>query len=179
MNTRFEGASFPLAALVLGVAAYLTLGLVAMEIPSTATFPGPRFFPLIITVAAYAVAIGICVQSTRKHMYTKRTADPPGARTTAPDDSSTNETTDADEEPPMHWRMVLTVTASFLAFIVLLPLLGWLISASLLFFGVAAGLGAKNHLNSALIALTMSAVVQLCFAGGLGLQLPTGIFGGL
>lgn len=179
MNTRFEGASFPLATLVLGVAAYLTLGLIIMEIPSTATFPGPRFFPLIITVAAYAVAAGICVQSIRKHVQTRRTADSTKAGIDASDDADMSETTDADAEPPMHWRMVLTVTASFLAFIVLLPALGWLISAALLFFGVAAGLGAKNHLNSALIALTMSAVVQLCFAGGLGLQLPTGIFGGL
>lgn len=180
---RFAGASFPLMALVLGVAVYLTVGLVTMEVPDSVTSPGPRFFPLIITVIAYVVTLVLLIQSSRQWIYERRHAS--AARTKGDGEDAA---TDRDHVEPhdesaasdegMNWRMIAIVVASFVAFILLLNILGWLLSAALLIFGVATGLGAKSLFTSAFVALTMSAIVQLAFVGGLGLPLPAGFLGG-
>lgn len=180
---RFTGASFPLMALVLGVAVYLTVGLVTMKVPDSVTFPGPRFFPVIITVIAYLVALVLLIQSGRQWMYERRhitVAASTGAgekAVTSRAESDPSEET-ASGEAGMNWRMIAIVVASFIAFILLLNILGWLLSAALLVFGVATGLGAKSPFTSAFVALTMSAIVQLAFVGGLGLPLPAGFLGG-
>lgn len=189
---RLSGASFPLMALVLGVSVYLTIGLIAMDVPDSVTAPGPRFFPTIITVIAYAVAAVIAVQSIRQLMIDRRPhsrAEVIGASTqhdsnggfagaAASEEQSASESIDDSSDEGMNWRMIAIVVGSFFAFILLLNILGWLLSAAILVFGVATGLGAKSMFTSAFIALTMSAIVQLAFVGGLGLPLPAGFLGG-
>lgn len=180
---RFAGASFPLTALLLGVAVYLTVGLVTMEVPDSVTSPGPRFFPMIITVIAYAVTLVLLIQSSRQWMHERRhvsaagtKGDGEGAATARGEAEPRDENSAGDER--MNWRMIAIVVASFVAFVLLLNILGWLLSAALLVFGVATGLGAKSLFTSAFVALTMSAIVQLALVGGLGLPLPAGFLGG-
>lgn len=191
-SQRLSGASFPLMALVLGVAVYLTIGLTAMDVPDSVTAPGPRFFPTIITILAYVISAVIAVQSIRQLIVDRRYAaavetdaaptqqDSTGNIDAAVESESAS-ASDRDAEPPevrMNWRMITIVVGSFIAFILLLDVIGWLLSAAILFFGVATGLGAKSMFTSAFIALTMSAIVQLAFVGGLGLPLPAGFLGG-
>lgn len=189
---RLSGASFPLMTLVLGVAVYLTVGLIAMDVPDSVTAPGPRFFPTIITVIAYAISAVIAVQSIRQLMIDRREPSTVGTQTSSSQHDSNNEAVSSlalDEEAAveaadnptdggMNWRMIAIVVGSFLAFILLLNVLGWLLSAAILVFGVATGLGAKSLFTSAFVALTVSAIVQLAFVGGLGLPLPAGFLGG-
>ena len=191
-SQRLSGASFPLMALVLGVAVYLTIGLIAMDVPDSVTAPGPRFFPTIITILAYVISTVIAVQSTRqliidrRHSATIETDAAPTQQDSTGNIDKTAESenasaSDGDVEQPesgMNWRMIAIVVGSFIAFILLLDVLGWLLSAAILVFGVATGLGAKSMFTSAFIALTMSAIVQLAFVGGLGLPLPAGFLGG-
>ncbi|GAA1864861.1 tripartite tricarboxylate transporter TctB family protein [Brevibacterium marinum] len=174
-QNRLSGASFPLLTLLLGVAVYLTVGLVAMEVPDSAAVPGPRFFPTIITVIAYAISAVVAVQSVRQLIADRRSM----AHTEAAgsEEAVGSESVSEPSEAGVNWRMVVIVIASFLAFILLLDILGWLLSAAILVFGVATGLGAKSMFSSAFIALTMSAIVQLAFVGGLGLPLPAGFLG--
>jgi putative tricarboxylic transport membrane protein len=54
-----------------------------------------------------------------------------------------------------------------------------LISAAGLYWGVCTALGAKNPLRVLAVSFIFSALVQIAFAMGLGLALPTGIIGGL
>lgn len=187
IEKRLAGASFPLLALVLGVAIYLTIGLVTMKVPESVASPGPRFFPTIITIVAYAVVVVLFIQSTRQLVADRRSE----ARRSAGSGSAVNSEASAAatetaencsrniDAERVNWKMIFIVVASFLAFILLLNVVGWLLSAALLVFGVATGLGAKSMFTSAFVALTMSAIVQLAFVGGLGLPLPTGFLGGL
>lgn len=197
-ENRITGASFPLMLLVLGVAVYLTVGLITMDVPDSVTAPGPKFFPTIITVVAYVVTAVVAVQSIRQLMIDRRqplgaeadsgstqrnsTEGSAGALAAECESAPTDSVDPADTADPadqgMNWRMIAIVVGSFLAFILLLDVLGWLLSAALLVFGVATGLGAKSMFTSAFVALTMSAIVQLAFVGGLGLPLPAGFLGG-
>lgn len=180
---RLTGASFPLTILVLGVAAYLTVGLVAMDVPDTASFPGPRFFPTIITVLAYLVTALLAVQSTRQFISDRRRRSAAEAAAPTGDDEPAGSAvagetaTGPAEDTTMNWRMIAIVVGSFIAFILLLDVIGWLLSAAILVFGVATGLGARSMFTSAFVALSMSAIVQLAFVGGLGLPLPSGFLG--
>ncbi|NUL44544.1 hypothetical protein F7P69_04955 [Cellulosimicrobium funkei] len=64
-----------------------------------------------------------------------------------------------------------------MAFLIVLPVLGWLLSAAGLFFVIARALGSKTLVRDALIALTFAATAQIAFSVGLGLNLPNGVIG--
>ncbi len=163
-------ASIPLAVVVLGVAGYLTHGLLTMEVSASAAPPGPRLFPTIVTIIAYLVGLALLVEGLRS----RRRRDA-GDAVSAPTDS----TPAGDGDEHIRWRGVAVVAASLVAFMVVLTTLGWLLSAALLFAGVAWGLGSDRHLVNLGAGLALSSVIQLAFSGGLGLPLPAGILAGL
>ena len=76
------------------------------------------------------------------------------------------------------WRSLLWVVGSFLAFALLLEVLGWIIAATLLFVGVVRGFASSRWLFNALVGLTLSSVIYIAFDMLLGLPLPSGILGG-
>ena len=66
----------------------------------------------------------------------------------------------------------------FFAFSLLLPWLGWILAAALLFWCVARGFGSRRPGFDVILALFMSSAAYLAFDVGLGLNLPSGILGG-
>jgi putative tricarboxylic transport membrane protein len=62
----------------------------------------------------------------------------------------------------------------FLGFAAFVRPLGWISAATLLFFGVAASLGARPWLRVAAIAVVMAFATYLVFVRGLGVPLPNG-----
>ena len=76
-------------------------------------------------------------------------------------------------------KTVLITIAGFAGFIVILPFIGWLISAAALFWVIAWAFGSKRPLMDIAIAVIISSVVQLAFGAGLGLSLPAGFLGGI
>ncbi len=69
---------------------------------------------------------------------------------------------------------MLIVLAGLVVHIALLEILGWLLAGALLFWIVAYAFGARAHLRDAIVALSISAAVQVGFSFGLGLNLPGG-----
>ncbi|MEE2046829.1 tripartite tricarboxylate transporter TctB family protein, partial [Nocardiopsis tropica] len=61
----------------------------------------------------------------------------------------------------------------------LIDIVGWLLMATLMFTAVATGLGNRNLLRSLTVGFVMAATVQIVFSGMLGLNLPSGVLGGL
>ena len=184
-------APLPLAVLVLAVTAYLVHGVVTMDVPATATTPGPRFFPVVVAVVSGLVGVALLVQ----HLVVRRrgahgsaagAAPVAPADTAAPSDTADAATTGAppatqpagEDDDRINWSAVLAVGGAFLLFTLILEPVGWLVSAAVLFYGVLIGLGSRRWLVDAGVALVFSAVVQLAFSGGLGLPLPAGILGG-
>lgn len=158
---------------VAAFATYLLVGIITMRVPSSADFPGPQFFPAIITVGLYGFAIALAVSGIRE---VRSLPDPHTAELLAAEAGE-----DAADEPRavrIDVRSLLWILGSFLAFAFLLNVLGWVIAAGLLFWGVARGFGSTKPIASLVVGLTMSSLAYIGFDMALGLPLPSGILGG-
>lgn len=178
---------------VLVLAIGLTVGIVTMQVPEGTSFPGPQFFPIIVTVFLYgvaiALAISVMVSPRRAHvaddpteLSTDMLEDLGGIdetteiRVVAPEDLVAAQTD--VPEARLDWKTIGITVGAIAAFIVALPLLGWLISAAGLFWALAWAFGSKRPLFDIGIAVIVSSIVQLAFGLGLGLSLPAGILEG-
>lgn len=77
------------------------------------------------------------------------------------------------------WKTLGAVLVSVLAFIIALPYLGWVIAAAALFWLVAHFLGSERPVFDIWVSLIVASVIQLIFSALMGLNLPTGFFGGI
>ena len=71
------------------------------------------------------------------------------------------------------------VLASLLAFLLLVERAGFVIAASITFFGITVAFGNKNHGRAAIFGTLFITVVYLSFTKFLNVPLPAGIFKGL
>ncbi len=134
------------------------LGLVAVwggltiEAPPNATRPGPGAFPGVVGALLLVAAVCMAVVNLRNRHT-------------------------GDGTSSLAWfegRPVLLVLAGLVVHVALLELLGWLLAGALLFWIVAYAFGARAYLRDAIVALSMSAAIQVGFSLGLGLSLPGG-----
>ena len=158
---RFGGRSLAkqliMPLVLLAFAAYLTVGIVTMTVPAGTSFPGPGFFPGLIAAGMALFAVLLIVRAFRA----------PHEEADSGDESSVG----------VDWASMAWIIIGFGAFIVLLPWLGWIIGAGLLFWTIARGFGERRHLRSLIIGLTASSLVYIAFDMGLGMSLPSGILG--
>jgi putative tricarboxylic transport membrane protein len=153
----------------LGVCAFLVLLGVVVLIDastlgrnSTGTDPlGPRAVPLVLGSALIVLAVALLVAVLR--------GDRPALEG--------GEDIDLDQRVDL--KTVLLLVAVFVANILLIDLLGWVISGALLFYGSALALGSRHYLRALLIAVALSLATFYGFAIGLGVGLPAGILQGI
>lgn len=165
-----KGLTMP--ALLVAFATYLLVGIVTMRVPEGTTFPGPQFFPAIIAAGLYAFAALLVVGTVRE----LRAA--PGTATARAEGTDETDAPPAERAVRIDVRSMAWVVVSFAVFALALNVLGWLIAASLLFWCVARGFGARKPLQTLAVGLTVSATAYIGFDMMLGLPLPSGILGG-
>lgn len=141
-------------------ATYLLVGMLVMEVPDSVDFPGPRFFPAIITGVIYVLVV-VQIITVVRHWSSGTVGD-----------------TDDAAAAAFSWRSLIWVIGGFLAFSLLLEFLGWILGAALLFWCVARGFGSKQPLFSLIVGLTVSSIAYIAFDMALGLSLPSGLLGG-
>ncbi|GAA2817038.1 tripartite tricarboxylate transporter TctB family protein [Nonomuraea rubra] len=144
-----------LVVLVLGV--LVVVGTLDVSAAASQLGIGPRFFPVLVGGAMVLIGLFYVADVLRGGH-----GDP-------------EESEDVDAEAPTDWRSLGLVSGIFLAFAALLDLLGWIVGASLLFFGLSVALGAGNKLQAAVIAVVMGVATYLLFVNGLGVRLPGGV----
>ncbi|MBR8741876.1 tripartite tricarboxylate transporter TctB family protein [Nocardiopsis sp. MG754419] len=140
----------PALAAILGLVA--VWGAFTIEAPPNATRPGPGAFPGAVGALLLVAAVGMSVVNLRNA----------GSGTAS---------------APLAWfegRPVVLVLAGLVVHTALLEFVGWLFAGALLFWIVAYAFGARAYLRDAIVALSMSAAVQVGFSLGLGLNLPGG-----
>jgi putative tricarboxylic transport membrane protein len=86
---------------------------------------------------------------------------------------------DIDLGQPGDVRAPVLLVASFLANMVLIDRVGWVISGTVLFWGSVYALGSRNYLRDLGISLILSIVTFYGFYSGLGIALPAGILQGI
>ena len=73
-----------------------------------------------------------------------------------------------------NWKGLGIVIGALVAFILLQEIIGFMISATLLFFSVAWTLGERKWLRLLLISIAVSVAIYYGFTAGLQLKLPLG-----
>ena len=122
---------------------------------------GPTFFPLVLGIAAVVLAVILAV------------AIPRGSRGEA------DAGEDIDPDMPSDWRTVSLLVALFVAMILLVNPLGWVVMGTLFFAGAATILGSQHYIRNFVIGLVLALVSFYAFYSGLGIPLPAGILDGI
>lgn len=152
-----SGLLFPLV--LAAASTWIVVNNAAMTLPEGTDFPGPRFFPGLLAVAGYVIAALLTVHYLRHPEHPEETSD--RAHATYSD-----------------WVALAWCGGGFLAFALLLDLLGWILAATLLFSCTARGMGSRRVLFDVTLGLVLASAIYLAFVPGLGLNLPSGLLGG-
>ncbi|MER6002086.1 tripartite tricarboxylate transporter TctB family protein [Nonomuraea angiospora] len=150
-----------LAVVVLGLGVLVVIGTLDVSAAASQLGIGPRFFPMLVGGAMVLIGLFYVADVIRGGH-----GDP-------------EESEDVDVEAPTDWRSVGLVSGIFLAFTALLNVLGWIIGASLLFFGLSLTLGAEHKVRTAVISVVVGLATYLLFVKGLGVSLPGGLLAGV
>ncbi|MFI6989889.1 tripartite tricarboxylate transporter TctB family protein [Nonomuraea wenchangensis] len=150
-----------LALVVLGLGVFVIAGTLDVSAAASRLGPGPRFFPVLVGGAMVVIGLFYVFDVLRGGH-----GDP-------------EESEDVDAAAPADLRGVLLVSGIFLAFAALLDLLGWIIGASLLFFGLSVALGAEHKARTAVVSVVIGVVTYVLFVKGLGVRLPDGPLAGV
>lgn len=114
---------------------------------------GPKVFPWLISGALIVIGVLLLVEGLT-------TAEPP-------------------ERIEVDWRAIVIIALGLAAQLLLMKPAGFIIASTVLFVAVARAFGGKRWWLEIVVGLALSAVTQIGFTWGLGLQLPSGILGGL
>lgn len=158
----------PVVLVLLGI--FLVVGITTMDVVGDGGVFGPTAMPWAVAVLCFVVAGALAVDVLRPR---PEYDGPAAVEDTGPDEvphDAPAESVDA--------RAVATAVGGVAGFILVLPWLGWILSATLLFVAVAHALGNRKPLTSLLIGLALASVVQIVFSGLLGISLPAGFVGG-
>jgi putative tricarboxylic transport membrane protein len=150
-------------ALLLGVVGLVVLvDALRMDAPTTESDRvGPQAFPLAVAVLLLVCAVALALDVLR------------GGRGVA------EEGEDVDLTAPTEWRVVLPLLGVFVANVLLIDVLGWVVSGAMLFFGCAWSLGSRHYVRDVLISVAISLVTFYGFYLGLGIHLPAGVLEGV
>ena len=156
LSTQRASALFGALLLVAGVIVIID----ASRLRDTAAAIGPNVVPTVVGLLLGAVGAGLLVQS---RSALRRSSTSPS--TAAPPQESTG-------------RLgVVILVVTLLAFAVLLPVLGYVVSSTALFVVAALLLGAPRRWTVLAYGWALSALVFLVFDRLIGLSLPTGPWG--
>ncbi|MEV0346563.1 tripartite tricarboxylate transporter TctB family protein [Nonomuraea sp. NPDC050680] len=150
-----------LAVIVLALGVFVVLGTLDVSAAASQLGIGPRFFPMLVGCSMIVIGLFYVADVLRGG-----SGDP-------------EESEDVDVDAPADWRSVGLVSGIFLAFTAVLNVLGWIIAASLLFFGLSVVLGAEHKLRAAGVGVVLGIATYLLFVKGLGVSLPGGLLRGV
>lgn len=135
------------AVLVLGV--FVTIETIEMPVSAAGGGGGPKLFPFIIAAGLVVVGIWLLYEAYAKHPSEEQRVE-------------------------LDWAPVATIALGFVAMILLLETLGWIITGTILFLAGARAFGSRRYAVNALIGLGLTGLTYLVFDYGLSLDLPLG-----
>lgn len=147
------------AVLMLALGVFAFTGVFTIRVPVGGQV-GPTVFPLFVSIlligASAAAVIGV-LRGRRAEI---------------------EESEDIDESLPTDWLTLVKVAGAVVAHLLLIEVIGWAPAAAILFGIVTWALGARRWWLGFVIGLALALVVQIVFAGILGLSLPWGLLFG-
>lgn len=161
-DKRVDKAQYLVCAVLVAVGAFLIYDAVTLEAGFAKVDPvGPKLFPMVIGVVLVLLAIVLAIAIPRGSVGEADAGE------------------DVDPNTPGDWRTVGLLVALFVAVIVLVDPLGWVITATMLFAGAATILGNRHYVRNLVIGLALSLISFYAFYSGLGIPLPAGVLDGI
>jgi putative tricarboxylic transport membrane protein len=157
-----DRAQYLVCAVLVAVGAFLIYDAVTLEAGFAKVDPvGPKLFPIVIGVVLIVLAVILAIVIPRGSMGEADAGE------------------DVDPNMPGDWRTVGLLVAAFVALILLVDPLGWVVTSTLFFAGAATILGSRHYIRNIAIGLVLALVSFYGFYSGLGIPLPAGILDGI
>jgi putative tricarboxylic transport membrane protein len=132
-----------------------------MVIPQGSSIVSPQTFPYIVAAFTSMIGLFLIFDILRGNHGTPE-GDEPG-----------------DPLVPINYSTLLIVAAAIGLHVVLLDIAGYIVAATVCFWGVAFGFGSRKYLKDLGVSVIFSVVIYFAFTKGLNINLPSGIFEGV
>jgi len=161
-DRRVDRVELGVAALLAVVGVVVIVDAMGLDVPYSQSDPvGPRAVPYLVGALLLTCAVLLAVNVLR------------GGHGEA------EEGEDVDLSAPTEWRVVVPLVLAFLANVLLIDVLGWVISGALLFFCSSWALGSRHVVRDLVISVALALVTFYGFYVGLGVLLPAGVLEGI
>ena len=132
-----------------------------MDVPQGSSIISPQTFPYIVAAFTSLVGIGLIVEVLRGRLGTPE-GDEPG-----------------DPFVGANFKTMAIIATAIGLHVILLEIAGYVIAATVCFFGVAYAFGSRKYLKDLGISLAFALIVYFSFTKGLNINLPSGFFSGV
>lgn len=157
-----DKAQYIVCVVLVAVGAFLIYDALSLEAGFAKVDPvGPRLFPIVIGGILIVLAVVLAVAIPRGSVGEADAGE------------------DVDPNTPGDWRTVGLLVGLFVAVIVLVEPLGWVITSALMFAGAATILGNRHYVRNIVIGAVLALISFYGFYSGLGIPLPAGILDGI
>jgi putative tricarboxylic transport membrane protein len=132
-----------------------------MDIPQDNSIVSPQTFPYMVASFVSLVGLGLMIDVLRGNHGTPD-GDEPGA-----------------PYSPLNFKTMGLVAAAIGMHVILLEIAGYVIAATVCFWGVAYAFGSRKILKDFAISFVFAFIVYFAFSKGLNINLPSGFFEGI
>ena len=132
-----------------------------MDIPQGSSIVSPQTFPYMVAAFTSLVGFVLILDVLRGRLGTPE-GDEPG-----------------DPFVGANFKTMAIIAAAIGLHVILLEIAGYVIAATVCFFGVSYGFGSRKYLKDFGISLAFALVVYFSFTKGLNINLPSGFFKGV
>ena len=132
-----------------------------MDIPQGSSIISPQTFPYMVAAFTSLVGFGLIIDVLRGRLGVPD-GDEPG-----------------DPVVPTNYKTMAIVAIAIALHVILLEVTGYVIAATVCFFGVSYGFGSRKYLKDFGISLAFALIVYFSFTKGLNINLPSGFFEGV
>ncbi|MBE1548763.1 putative tricarboxylic transport membrane protein [Mycobacterium sp. OAS707] len=161
-SKTIDKAQYIVCVVLVVVGAFLIYDALSLEAGFAKVDPvGPKIFPIAIGSVLIVLAVVLAIAIPRGSIGEADAGE------------------DVDPNTPGDWRTVGLLVGLFVAVIVLVNPLGWVIAGTLLFAGAATILGNRHYVRNIVIGAALAVASFYAFYSGLGIPLPAGILDGI
>ena len=132
-----------------------------MDIPQGSSIISPQTFPYMVSAFTTLVGLGLIMEVLRGRLGTPE-GDEPG-----------------DPFVGANFKTMAIIATAIALHVILLEIAGYVIAATVCFFGVSYGFGSRKYLKDLGISLAFALIVYFAFTNGLNINLPSGFFEGV
>ena len=132
-----------------------------MDVPQGSSIVSPQTFPYMVATFTSLVGVGLIMQVLRGRLGTPEGNQP------------------GDPFLGANFKTMAIIATAIALHVILLEIAGYVIAATVCFFGVAYGFGSRKYLKDLGISLAFALIVYFSFTIGLNINLPSGFFEGV